>query len=42
LHHQGQEALKAYQDQHQEQTDALIALLGHIVRCATRRGIGMT
>jgi len=31
LHHQGQEALKEYREQHQEQTDALIALLGQIV-----------
>jgi TnpA family transposase len=31
LHHQGQEALKEYRDQHQEQTDARIALLGQIV-----------
>lgn len=32
LHHQGKDALEAYRRQHQEQTDALIALLGHIVR----------
>ncbi len=31
LHHQGQEALQEYREQHQEQTDALIALLGQIV-----------
>jgi hypothetical protein len=31
-HHQGQEALQAYRDQPQEQTDALIALLGPMVR----------
>jgi hypothetical protein len=31
LHHQGQEALKEYRDQHQEQIEALIALLGQLV-----------
>ena len=31
LHQQAKEALAAYRDQHQEQTDALVALLGHIV-----------
>jgi TnpA family transposase len=31
LHHQGNEALAEYRRQHQEQTDALIALLGQIV-----------
>lgn len=31
LHHQAKEALEAYRLQHQEQTDALIALLGRIV-----------
>jgi hypothetical protein len=31
-HHQGNEALAAYRLQHQERTDALIALLGRIVR----------
>jgi TnpA family transposase len=31
LHHQGQEALEDYHRQHQEQTDALISLLGQIV-----------
>ena len=31
LHHQGKEALEDYRRQHQEQTDALISLLGQIV-----------
>jgi hypothetical protein len=31
LHQQAQEALADYREQHQEQTDALVALLGHIV-----------
>lgn len=31
LHHQAKEALEAYRCQHQEQTDALISLLGQIV-----------
>jgi TnpA family transposase len=31
LHHQGKEALEEYYRQHQEQTDALIVLLGQIV-----------
>jgi TnpA family transposase len=31
LHHQGQEALEEYRDQHQEQTEALITILGRIV-----------
>jgi hypothetical protein len=31
LHHQGNEALAEYRRQHQERTDALIALLGQIV-----------
>ena len=31
LHQQAQEALADYRDQHQEQTDALVALLGRIV-----------
>jgi hypothetical protein len=31
LHHQAKEALEDYRRQHQEHTDALVALLGHIV-----------
>jgi hypothetical protein len=31
LHQQAKEALADYRDQHQEQTDALVALLGRIV-----------
>ena len=31
LHQQAKEALADYREQHQEQTDALVALLGHIV-----------
>jgi len=37
LHHKAKEALDEYRRQHQEQTDALVALLGRIVMTGKQR-----